>query len=178
MLKINIWHDLNCLSAGEGRQECSVKGIMRLMRYVVAVILLETLVFPAFQARAGEDASLILRYGDCQRITAYRQMNQMEDGNGAEYREGVDAHGRPVPPATLYPERRIFINPESRIRLTIPLRALLPALTPLQGGEADLVIGDLEIDIEGNRVFLNGKRLDKGGEAALIAACQEALKRQ
>lgn len=148
---------------------------MAFMRCVLAVILLESLVFPAFQARAGEKASLILRYGDCQRITAYRRQ---KGGEGAEYREGVDVHGRPVPPAALYPERRIFISPETRIRLTIPLRALLPALTTLQGGESDIVIGDLEIDIDGKGIFLNGQRLDDDGEAALTAACREALQRR
>ncbi len=135
--------------------------------------MLESLVFPAFQAMAGEEASLILRYGDCQRITAYRQQ-----GDGAGYREGVDVHGRPVPPAALYPERRIFISPETRIRLTVPLQAVLPALGPLQGGESDIVIGNLDVSTDGSGIFLNGRRLDEDGEAALIAACREMLKRR
>lgn len=105
---------------------------------------------------------------ECRRLTEHRPVP------GVEYREGVDARGRPVAPADMEGSRPLALPEHYTIDLAIPLADL--GAGPPAVGAAELVVG--KIRIEGSRVFFNDQPIGDTTRDALIRACGALLRKR
>lgn len=100
----------------------------------------------------------------CQQMVAY----QPEPGNDAEYKPGVDVHGKPVVEADITPS--VIKPPEVySFHVTVDLAEYM-GLTVPTGLEDKAVMGTIQMDKDGHMTF-NGQPLEGDAEKALRELC-------
>ena len=100
----------------------------------------------------------------CQQMVAY----QPDPVNGAEYKPGVDVHGKPVVEADINPSVVGALDTVS-FSLTVDMAKYIGITTPA-GLLGEAVMGKIEIDKAGHVTF-NGQPLEGSAEAALRQLC-------
>jgi hypothetical protein len=91
-----------------------------------------------------------------------------EPGNDAEYKPGVDVHGKPVVEADITPNA-IKAPEVYSIPLTVDLAEYI-GLTAPTGIEGKEVMGEIQMDKHGNMTF-NGQPLEGEAEKTLRELC-------
>ena len=120
--------------------------------------------FIAYSAAAAETKTPELDPKVCQQMVAY----QPDAVNGAEYKPGVDVHGKPVVEADITPN--VVAMPDKvSFNVTVDLANYLGIAGPV-GLENEAVLGKIEVDKAGHVTF-NGKPLEGDAEAALRELC-------
>jgi hypothetical protein len=100
----------------------------------------------------------------CQQMVSY----QPEAGKGADYKPGVDVHGKPVVEADVTPN--VIKLPDTiSFNVTVDLARYLGLAAPT-GLEGEAVMGKIEVDKTGHATF-NGQPLEGNAEAALRELC-------
>lgn len=124
---------------------------------------------------AGASGGLLVSYEDCRRLTRY-----VPNGD-AEYRPGVDVHGRPVAPADVDGGAGAVELPSSFTFYLdfAPFQAEDADDGPLLGGkdsldETTFILGQVSVDEDGF-VSFDGRPLHDEEEARLHRLCREAL---
>lgn len=87
----------------------------------------------------------------------------------AEYRPGVDVHGKPVVPADLE-EPAVTLPQTYSFDVTVDVAESLGIATPV-GAAGDLTVGT--ITVEKGKVLFNGNPVDTNAAAALRAQCDK-----
>lgn len=100
----------------------------------------------------------------CQQMVAY----QPDPVNGADYKPGVDVHGKPVVEADLTPNA-VTAPDKVSFNVTIDIARYLGISAPT-GLEGEAVMGRIDVDKAGH-VSFNGKPLEGEAEATLRALC-------
>lgn len=100
----------------------------------------------------------------CQQMVAY----QPDPVNGADYKPGVDVHGKPVVEADINPPV-IGVSDKVSFDLTVDLAKYMGIQAPV-GLEGEAVMGKIVIDKQGHVTF-NGQPLEGPAEAALRELC-------
>lgn len=100
----------------------------------------------------------------CQQMVAY----QPDPVNGADYKPGVDVHGKPVVEADINPSP-IVVPDTISFNLTVDLAKYIGISTP-SGLEGEAVMGKVEVDKTGHVTF-NGQPLEGSADAALRNLC-------
>ncbi|TAL27382.1 MAG: hypothetical protein EPN97_17470 [Alphaproteobacteria bacterium] len=102
--------------------------------------------------------------GVCREMAAYHP----EPGQSADYKPGVDVHGKPVVEADLNPSQMKVADTVS-FDVTVDL-ARYAGLEVPEGTEDKTAIGTITVDREGHMTF-NGRPLEGDAEKALRALC-------
>ena len=92
------------------------------------------------------------------------------------YRPGVDVTGRPVVPADLNAPA-LDLPQELSFEITVPMRPRDARHFGRNAYFGEALVGFLTLHADGTMSF-NGRPLDGGSQAALHAACAEALRRR
>ena len=121
-------------------------------------------------ASAQEEAPVVgVSPEDCRAVVAHQPAPDVA------YQPGVDALGRPVVPADLGGTPQIRLPDPLVIPITVDLAERLNLSTAPGALEPELQVGVVTVDRSG-RVTFNGVPLTSDDQAALEAACREALR--
>ena len=92
------------------------------------------------------------------------------------YRPGVDARGRPVASADLYPQPVVPAQGRVIIDIAVPLSALRDGRRIRRAtrsyDSAEVYIGAVEVDLATGDLWFEGEPLSRPDQAALIAWCR------
>ena len=136
---------------------------MRALGGFLAVVAMVT------AASAQEEAPVVgVSAEDCRAVVAHQPAPDVA------YQPGVDALGRPVAPADLGGTPQIRLPDPLVIPITVDLAERLNLSTAPGALEPELQVGVVTVDRAG-RVTFNGVPLTSDDQAALEAACREAL---
>ncbi len=102
---------------------------------------------------------------DCQYLTVY----QPNVDGSADYKPGVDAHGKPVVEADVAGPQ-ITLPDKYSFNVTVDVAEYMGVAVP-SGLEEKAVIGEVTVDKDGHVTF-NGKPLESDAEASLRALCK------
>ena len=118
----------------------------------------------AYGAAADEKKPPELDPKVCQQMVTY----QPDPMNGADYKPGVDVHGKPVVEADINPSP-VEIPDTISFDVTVDL-ALYAGIAVPTGTEQKASVGTVTVDKEGHMTF-NGKPMEGSAEAALRELC-------
>jgi len=106
---------------------------------------------------------------ECRYMTTYQPL----PGNDAEYKPGVDVHGKPVVEADITPN--VITMPDKiSFDLTVDTAKYIGLALP-QGVEGQMKVGT--VTIENGQTYFNGKPLAGEAEAALQKLCNQKNKK-
>ena len=138
---------------------------MRALGGFLAVVTMVT----AASAQEEEPPAVGVSAEDCRAVVAHQPAPDVA------YQPGVDALGRPVAPADLGGSPQIRLPDPLVIPITVDLAERLGLSTDPGALEPELQVGVVTVDRAG-RVTFNGVPLTSDDQAALEAACREALR--
>ena len=122
---------------------------------------------PALAPAAAADAKLRITKADCNRLVKH------QPAPDATYRPGVDAHGRPVPGATVEGATRLEQAEDVVIVIDINLFDRLGIPPNPESYEAEAVVG--VVQLKGDTILFNGRPLRSEAEALLAESCRQRL---
>lgn len=117
----------------------------------------------------GDSVRVILTEADCRRLVKHVPAPDVA------YSPGVDVDGDPVVPADLDGGVRIELPETFAIPIEVELFERLGIPSDPARFDADLVVGEVTVDIEG-RAYFNGQPLQDEAAAELAAKCQRVLR--
>lgn len=117
----------------------------------------------------ADSVQVISTKADCQRLVKH------VPAPDATYRPGVDVDGDPVVPADLGGGVRIDLPESFAIPIEVELFERFGIPSDPARFDADLVVGEVTVDIEG-RAYFNGQPLQDEAAAELAAKCQRVLR--